>query len=84
MNWSLRFVQVDEETDSFIELYQVTAPVTGIQQHFMSYQINLPQYTGKPDCLIDILDEDGAIVDDIALSRDVALAEIMKLKKLLE
>ena len=84
MNWSLRFVQIDEETDSFIEMYKVTAPVSGIQQHFLSYQMNLPECTDKPDCLIDLLDEHDAIVDDLALSREVVLREIAALKKLLE
>ncbi|PRR87321.1 hypothetical protein [Bacillus atrophaeus] len=69
--WGLAFVKVDLEKDEFKQLIALNL---GTEQKarevFNRIKDEFKENKGKPDCIIDLIDEDDSIVDDYRLTEN--------------
>jgi hypothetical protein len=76
--WGLEIIKVNVEEDKFESLLALNiGEEAETRRLFTQIKNEFEENNGEPDCIIDLLDEQDAIVEDISVTRQQAI-EIAK------
>ncbi|MGM1044767.1 MAG: hypothetical protein ACQEXX_01335 [Bacillota bacterium] len=79
--WGLQFIKVDIDENKFDTMLALNiGDEEKTKELFYSFKSIFSENTGTPDCVIDLIDEDGSIIDDFPVTKNQATEIALSLR----